>query len=238
MGIQECRNALRGLRSAPGFTITAMLSLSLGIGGTVSMFTVVNSIVLRPLAYEDSGRLVRVMNSIPRNISASPGLYALEFRRWRKGVQAFESIGLAGIATNYNLTGSGEPETLAAMRISAGFFDTLKVQPQLGRWFQESDEQRGNPNVVILSDSLWRRRFSRDAGIVGTKIVLNGAPYDVVGVAPSDLKLVRGKATASRNRHAGADRCVCAGAVFDPGRAGRRFYGGLCGHRAAEKRSD
>lgn len=79
------------------------------------------------------------------------------------------------------------------MRISSEFFDTLKVQPQLGRWFQESDEQRGMPNVVILSDSLWRHRFSRDAGIVGTKIVLNGEPYDVVGVAPSDLKLLREK---------------------------------------------
>src|SRR5215475_13419699 len=103
MGIQECRNALRGLRSAPGFTVTAILSLSLGIGGTVSMFTVVNSIVLRPLAYGDSGRLVRVMNTIPKNIISSPGLYGLEFTRWRKRVRAFESIALVGLAANYNL---------------------------------------------------------------------------------------------------------------------------------------
>src|SRR5947207_1928842 len=101
------------------------------------------------------------MNAIPKNIVSSPGLYSLEFRRWRKRVRAFESIALIGLAANYNLTGSGEPETVGAMRISAEFFDTLKVQPQLGRWFQESDEQRGMPNVVILSDSLWHRRFSR-----------------------------------------------------------------------------
>jgi putative ABC transport system permease protein len=79
------------------------------------------------------------------------------------------------------------------MRISAEFFDTLEVRAQLRRWFRESDEKRGMPNVVILSDSLWRRRFSRAAGIVGTKIVLNGASYHVVGVAPPDLRLLRGK---------------------------------------------
>src|SRR5262245_35527388 len=140
MWIENLRSAFRGLRSAPGFTITAIVSLSLGIGGSVSMFTVVNSILLKPLAYPDSGRLVRVMSSIPKKFAASPGLLPLEFRRWRRQVQSFESIALAGIATNYNLTGSGEPETVGAMRISAGFFDTLKVRPQLGRWFDESDE--------------------------------------------------------------------------------------------------
>src|SRR5215831_1588498 len=104
MWIENLCNAFRGLRSAPVFSITAVVSLGLGIGGSVAMFTVVNSIVLKPLAYPDSAQLVRVMNAIPKNLGASPGLLPLEFRRWRGRVQTFESIALAGFAINYNLT--------------------------------------------------------------------------------------------------------------------------------------
>ena len=80
---------------------------------------------------------------------------------------------------------------LSVMRISAGYFETLKVQPQLGRWFRESEEKRGMPNVVILSDSLWRRAFSARPDIIGKTIRINDAPYEVVGVTPSDFRFLR-----------------------------------------------
>src|SRR5689334_17663586 len=100
---------------------------------------------------------------------------------------------MAGRATTTNLTGSGEPETLGVMRITSGFFDTLRVAPERGRWFSETEEKRGAPNVVILSDSLWRRRFAAAPEIIGSKIILNDAPYEVVGITPPDLRLFRGR---------------------------------------------
>src|SRR5215472_10620899 len=124
------------------------------------MFTVVNSILLKPLEYPDSGRLVRVKNADTRNDSGGNGLLPLQFTRWRKQVRSLDSIALAGSAPPANLTGTGRPQELGIIRISAEYFDTLKVQPQLGRWFRESEEPSGAPNVVVLTDSPWRRAFS------------------------------------------------------------------------------
>jgi hypothetical protein len=165
MWIENLRGAYRSLRSAPGFTLTAILSLSIGIGGSVAMFTLVNSIVLKPLAYPEPGRLVTICNSRLKSsgyLGAEFQFFPLQFIRWKKEIQSLESIALTSFAWERNLTGSGRPETLGVMWITAGFFDTLKIQPQRGRWFTESEEKRGNPNVVILSDGLWRRRFSAD----------------------------------------------------------------------------
>jgi hypothetical protein len=195
MWIDDFRGAYRSLRSRPGFTATAILSLGIGIGGSVAMFTLVNSIVLKPLAYHEPDRLVTVRNYEPRNrqhlVHEFP-LLALQFIGWKKHVQSFDSIALTRFTEKLNLTGSGWPETLGAMRITAGFFDTLGVRPQRGRWFAESEEKRGMPNVVILSDGFWRRRFSADPHIVGKKIILNDAPYEVVGITPPNPPLFRG----------------------------------------------
>jgi predicted permease len=197
MWIEDLRAAFRSLRSAPGFTVTAVLSLALGIGGTVAMFTLVNSIVLKPLPYPESDRLMLVANTTDRIISgnAAPllGLTPQQFIRWRKEIGAFESIALSTTAVTRNLTGFGQPERLGGLPITAGFFEALKVQPQRGRWFTESDTKRGMQNVVVLSDSLWRRRFAADPEMIGKNIVLNDVPYEVVGIAPPDLWLARGR---------------------------------------------
>ena len=100
MWIENLRSAFRGLRSAPGFTITAIVSLSLGIGGSVAMFTVVNSVLLKPLAYQDAGRLVRVSNAYTRSDSPDLGVLPLQFTRWRGQIQSLESIALAANGTN------------------------------------------------------------------------------------------------------------------------------------------
>jgi macrolide transport system ATP-binding/permease protein len=192
MWIQNLRGAYASLRSAPGFTLTAVLSLGIGIGGSVAMFTLFNSIVLKPLAYPDAGQLVLVTNLTP-NVPAIPvhGLVPLQFIRWRKEIQSFDSFAMTRRATTVNLTGSGQPETLGALRITSAFFDTLRVVPQRGRWFTESEEKRGAPNVVVLSDSLWRRRLSAVPDIIGKKILLNDDAYEIVGITPPELRLFR-----------------------------------------------
>jgi putative ABC transport system permease protein len=159
------------------------------------MFTVVNSVLLKPLALRDPGKLVRVTNRYTAAYASSrkdrdaPGLLAREFIRWRKQTQSLDSISFTGMTCgSCSLTGTGRPERLGAMPVSAEYFDTLGVQAQLGRWFRESEEQRGGPNVVILSDAFWRRSFSAKTDIVGQDIHINGAPYQVVGVTPSSFR--------------------------------------------------
>jgi putative ABC transport system permease protein len=157
------------------------------------MFTLVKSILLKPLAYPEPDRLVRIIQNSPYETANHPsfGIAPLEFLRWRKEIRSFESMALLRGAT-VNLTGAGAPEVLGAARISPEFFDTLKIQPLRGRWFQKEEEQRGMPDVAIISAYLWRQRFSADPHIIGSKIVLDGTPYEVVGVTPPDMRFFRG----------------------------------------------
>lgn len=194
MLLNNVRCAWRNLRAAPGFTLTAILSLGFGIGATLAMFTVVRSILLKPLSFRDPDRLVFVsqsgfwQNAYNRSIGIAP----VQFLRWRGEIQSLESLALMRKAS-MNLTGSGLPETLGAARVSAGLFDTLGITPLRGRWFQSSEEKRGGPDVAIISAHLWRQRFSADPRIVGKKIVLDGVPYEIVGVARPDLHFFRGQ---------------------------------------------
>jgi predicted permease len=194
MFIENFRSAYRSLRSAPGYTLTAVLSLALGIGGSVAMFTLVNSIIVRPLAYSEPGRLVLVTNLTPA-VPETPvhGLLPVQFLRWRTEIRSFESFAAVRSGGTMNLTGSGQPAALGTLRISSSFFDTLGAVPQLGRWFTRAEEQRGRPDVVILSDSVWRARFSAATDIVGRTILLNDAPYEVVGVTQPNLRLFGGR---------------------------------------------
>ena len=125
---ENLRGAYRSLRSAPGFTLTAVLSLGIGIGGSVAMFTLVNSILLKPLAYPEAGQLVLVTNLTPK-VAAIPmhGLVPLQFLRWRKKIHLFDSFAMVRRAATMNLSGSGHPETLGVMRITSTFFETLRI---------------------------------------------------------------------------------------------------------------
>jgi hypothetical protein len=191
MLLANLRSACRNLRAAPGFALTAILSLGIGIGGTLAMFTLVNSILLRPLTYPDPDRLVLITQTTPYvPLGGSGGLAPLMFLHWRDKIQSIESLAVVKGAS-VNLTGSGFPETLGAARISAEFFDTLGVRPLRGRWFRRLEEKRGTPGVVIISAALWRQRFAEDPHIIGKKIVLDGVPYEVVGITRPDLRLFR-----------------------------------------------
>jgi hypothetical protein len=157
------------------------------------MFTLVKSILLKPLAYPEPDRLVRINQNSPFETANHPrfALAPMEFLRWRKEIQSCEFLALLRGAA-VNLTGVGAPEALGAVRISAEFFDTLKIQPVLGRGFTRNEEGRGMPDVAIISAYLWRQRFSADPHVIGSKIVLNGIPHEVVGVTPPDMRFFRG----------------------------------------------
>jgi putative ABC transport system permease protein len=174
--------AMRALLRRPGFALAAILSLALGIGVTVSIFSVVNAVALRPLPYRDSGRLVW-FSEVLHGTSTDELTITPHFLEWRRQARSFASI--AGY--NYqvrNLTGAGDAVELPAARVSASLLPTIGVEPARGRNFTAHEDSKGNDRVTILTDSLWRTRFASDPNILGRPILLDGLPYIVVGVLP------------------------------------------------------
>jgi predicted permease len=189
----EFRYSLRTLGRDRGFATVALLTLALGIGANTAIFSIVNGIILRPLTYREPDRLFAIHEVIPKMIKLYPELPVnpLHFLAWRKRCRSFEQ--LAELETfSPTLTGAGQPEQLGGVRVSANFLSMLGVQPQLGRGFLESEDQPGRDDVVILTDSLWRRRFGADPLIVGKKITLGGSPSIVVGVLPASFHFAKG----------------------------------------------
>jgi predicted permease len=180
---QDLRYGLRSLAKNPGFTAVALIALALGIGANTAIFSVINTVLLRPLPYQDPGRLVvvwedRTKNGYPRDTPA-----AGNFNDWREQNQVFE--GMAAVANmSFNLTGAGEPERIDGRRVSAGLFPLLGVEPQLGRAFLPEEDQPGVGRVVLLSHGLWQRRFGADPALIGRALTLNGESHTVVGVMP------------------------------------------------------
>jgi putative ABC transport system permease protein len=192
MSLRDLRYALRSLRLSPGFALAAIGSIAVGIGGNLTIFSLVNAILLRPLPYPEADRLVSIRTVLPNGTEL--GVLGIHIFRWRQEVASIESI--EGVYTplqnTRNLDGPGDPERVGTVRITAGFFEVLGVKPHLGRWFTRAEEERGAPDVVIVSDSLWRRHFSADPHIVGSRILLDGQPHTVVGVTSPDLHFFRG----------------------------------------------
>jgi predicted permease len=184
---QDVRYALRTLAKNPAFTAVAIVALALGIGANTAIFSVVNAVLLRPLPFKHPEQLVMVWENaahlgFPKD-TPSPA----NFLDWQKQGQSF--TGMAATAErSFNLTGVGEPERLEGRRVSANLFDLLGVAPLLGRTFV-SDDDRPGTNVVLLSCSLWQRRFGSDPAVIGRAVTLNGESYTVVGVMPPFLQL-------------------------------------------------
>lgn len=182
--LHDLRYAIRLQRKNPGFTIVAVIALALGIGANTAIFSVVNTVLLRPLPYKDPERLVMVWEEATKAGYPQDTPTAANFGDWRDQNQVFE--GMAAITdTSFNLTGAGDPERLEGQRVSTSLFPLLGVEPQLGRVFTAGEDQPGSERVVLLSYGLWQRRFGGDAGIVGKTLQLNGVSYTVVGVMPA-----------------------------------------------------
>jgi predicted permease len=167
---QDLRFGMRMLRRNPGFTIVTVLTLALGIGATTAIFSVVNAVLLRPLPYRAPDRLVLV-----------PNVRGTDFLRWRDQSKAFESMAAFYFHTD-DLTGSGEPERLAVLYVSANLFATLGVAPALGRDFTPEEDRDGGAPVVVLSDSLWRRRFGSDPQVIGRALTIGRQSVTVIGI--------------------------------------------------------
>ena len=172
------------LAKSPGFTAAALLTLTLGIGATAAIFSVVDAVLLRALPFRDPSRLVAVYEDAskmgyPRNTPA-PGNYA----DWKADTQIFEDAAAASEQV-YNLSAKGEePEKLEGERTTANLFSVLGVQPELGRTFTADEDRQGAPHVALISHELWVRRFAQNRAVVGRDILLNNEKYNVIGVLP------------------------------------------------------
>jgi putative ABC transport system permease protein len=177
---QDLRYGLRILLKNPGFTIVAVITLALGIGTNTAIFTVINSVLLRPLPYPEQERLFLIQSAKPDG-SFDP-MSDLEFTEYKKETQVFEHLAAfsAGLT---NLTGAVDPIPVRRCEVTASFWPTLGVAPALGRTFL-SEEDRSNGSMVVLSDKLWRAQFHADPHVLGKDITLDGTPHIVVEVMP------------------------------------------------------
>jgi putative ABC transport system permease protein len=180
---QDLRYGARMLLKNPGFTLIAIMTLALGIGANTAIFSVVNGVLLSALPYPQPEQLAMVWcdnrrQGIPDDITSYPN-----FVDWRDRNKTFQ--GMAGMtSSNLHLTSVGEPEEIQAATVSVNFFRVIGVGPMLGREFTAEEEQPGNSKIVILSHSLWQRRFGGDPGIINKTISLSGEPNTVVGIMP------------------------------------------------------
>jgi putative ABC transport system permease protein len=187
--LQDLRYALRQSLRTPGFTAVAVLALALGIGANTAIFTIVNAALIERLPFKDPSRLVVIWEETSRRPGRSNVVGPMNYLRWKERAQSFE--GMAGfVDTRANLTGSGAPEELTVQNVTAGFLSIAGVVPVVGRGFSNEESADRNSRVVILSHSLWQRRFGGDPGIVGSAIQLNGAPATVIGVMPPDVPML------------------------------------------------
>jgi putative ABC transport system permease protein len=192
--LRDLRHAWRGLWRTPGFTFAAVLTLGLGIGATTSIFTVVNGVLLRPLPYQDSGRLANIWVDLGQGAQSLPAVAPADFRDYQRRSRSFAGFaagtGAEEIDLRGNLTGEGAPERIGLSPVTANFFPLLGIRPALGRNFTAEEEALNGPHVVMLSDRLWQRRYGSDRSVLGRTIQLDGIGYTVVGVLPRDFRLL------------------------------------------------
>ncbi|HEV2382011.1 MAG TPA: ABC transporter permease [Terriglobia bacterium] len=185
--LQDLRFALRTLAKNPGFAAVAVLTLALGIGATTAIFSVVNAVILRPLPYPESSRIVTIWETEP----SGPGnLYpdtGPDFADWKAQNQVFDIMG-ASFISSAALTGTSEPLQVQGFEVSPETLDLLGARPVLGRNFMDVETQSGHANVVILSYGLWQRAFGGQASVLGTKIMMDGQPNTVIGVMSRDFE--------------------------------------------------
>jgi putative ABC transport system permease protein len=180
---QDLRYGTRMLLKNPGITFVVILALALGIGANTAIFSVVNAVLLRPLPYEESDRLV-FLNEESQVLDEMSISYP-NFTDWRNQNKVFEKIGVYN-RSSYNLTGAGEAERITTGQVSADLFSVLHVNAGLGRVFTNEEDKPGGAPVVVLSYGLWQRRFGGQASMLNQPLTLNGKSYTVIGVMPQD----------------------------------------------------
>jgi cell division protein FtsX len=184
---QDVRFSWRVFIKNPGFSATAVLMLALGIGANTAIFSVVNTVLLRPLPYKDADRLVTVWGYDRAKGFDTDQVSNPDFRDWKNQGRVFEGMA-ASTDAMYTMTAAGEPAAITAYQFSPEFFDVMGVAPMLGRTFLADENEPGKNRVVVLSDHLWKERFSGDRGVLGRSVMLDGDPYAIVGVMPPSFR--------------------------------------------------
>jgi putative ABC transport system permease protein len=203
------RQSMRSLLKSPGFSSASILTLALGIGANTAIFTLVNTVLIRPLPYKDPGRLVILWQQPPSG--GVNNLSAADYQDWRDRSRSFkQTAALTGAA--FDFTGGDRPEKVFGLQVSSTLFSTLGVMPVLGRAFLPEEEQPGAGHVVILSDDLWKRRFGGDPTLIGKTISINQQNYTVVGVMPRGFQFWSYEAE------------LWTPITLDPDRSARNFY--------------
>lgn len=183
--LMDVRFACRQLAKNPGFALTAILVLALGMGATVAIFAFVDAALIKPLPYANSSRLLSLYESMPTcprcNVSY------LDFLDWKKNSKSFESMEAWGYS-NYQLNGTDGAERITGVRVSSGFFRTLGVTPMIGRDFTPEEDTPAGPHSVLLSYSTWQKRFSGDKNVLGRAVTLSDTSYTIVGVLPQEFQ--------------------------------------------------
>jgi len=192
----DLRFAARNLAKQPGLAAVAILTLALGIGANTALFSVIDSVLLTPPPFSEPGQLIVAWGSNPE-LARAVGLpdkiplSNADFYDWQSGVPAFRHLAMLR-ADRVNLTGQGEPEQLATVRVSGDFFTVLGTPAVLGRTLQPADDLIGKATAVVLSHSFWQRKFGADPRVVGRKVSLSGSPVTIVGVMPAGFTFPRG----------------------------------------------
>src|SRR5262245_26081928 len=181
--LQDIRYALRMLRRSPAFTITAIVTLALGIGGNAAIFSVVSGVLLRPLPYPNANELAMVwMDNARISLREDWHSYA-NYADYRSQNTTFTDLAIFNNRSS-TLTGDGDPERLIGAHTSSNFFDVLGVRPQYGRAYTKEEDGTAGSNVVVLSYGLWQRRFGGKTDVLNTAISMNGRQIQVVGIMP------------------------------------------------------
>jgi putative ABC transport system permease protein len=206
---QDIRYAFRMLAKSPGFTLVALLTMAIGIGANTAIFTLVDSILLRPLPYSQPEQLVHISDVQPPHEIISSADFP-EFTDWRGQKQVFSDVA-AYLQSPFDLTGQGDPERFTGIRVSANYFPMLGIQPAIGRGFTPEEETRSGERVCLISDGLWKRKFAGDPGMLGRKLTLSDYPYTIIGVLSPKTKIPN-------------DADIVAGLRLDPSVAPRGFH--------------
>src|ERR1041385_7178281 len=177
----DVRYGLRMMRRAPGFTAVAVLTLALGIGANSAMFGIVYGLLYRPLPYPEEDRIASVHMSFSPQNSPRGNLSVADFLDWQNGNTTFEKVVAYGIS-RFALTGEGGPEEVTGATVTADYFSILGIQPILGRSFQPADDSASSTNLVVITASLWQRRYGGSRDVIGRMIEVNSSPATIIGV--------------------------------------------------------
>src|SRR5688500_8801491 len=188
MLFQDLRYAFRSLAKKPGFAVIAVLTLSLGIGATTAIFSVVQAVLLRPLEYPDADRLVKVIG-FDKAEGTTGNLSPADFLDFQRDATSFERLGANGWVGLATITGGrGDAERAGWVQVTEGFFPTLRVTPVVGRAISADDDRPGATPVALISDGFWRRRFGADPSVIGQSISFNAVPVTIIGVLPASYR--------------------------------------------------